>query len=72
MWEGRSREAPPYPDQQDYYRYRDYIHLNPVKHGYMPCPGDCPWSSFHRHVSMGWLDPLWPGSSPVDLPSIDD
>jgi putative transposase len=65
-WEHRIR------DERDYYRYRDYIHLNPVKHGYVPHPGDWLWSSFHRHVSMGWLDPLWPGSSPVDLPDVED
>ena len=63
-WEHRIR------DEADYFRHRDYIHLNPVKHGYVDHPGDWQWSSFHRHVEMGWLDPDWPGSSPVDLPEV--
>lgn len=65
-WERRIR------DEEDYFRYRDYIHLNPVKHGYVERPGDWPWSSFSRHVRMGWLDPDWPGPSPIDLPDVDD
>lgn len=65
-WEHRIR------DEGDYVRYRDYIHLNPVKHGYVENPGDWPWSSFHRHVEMGWLHANWPGSSPVELPPVDD
>lgn len=63
-WEHRIR------DETDWYRHRDYIHLNPVKHGYVRLPEEWPWSSFHRHVRLGWLDPKWPGSSPVDLPEI--
>ncbi|MBU0718580.1 MAG: hypothetical protein KJ749_10060, partial [Planctomycetes bacterium] len=59
-------------DEKDFLRYRDYIHLNPVKHGHIENPGDWPWSSFRRHLRMGWLDPNWPGSSPVDLPDIND
>lgn len=59
-------------DEQDNYRYRDYIHLNPVKDEYVACPGDWTWSGFRRHVRMGRLDPNWPGSSPVDLPDVDD
>ena len=33
-------------------------------------PEEWPWSSFHRHVALGWLDPHWPGSSPVDVPDV--
>ena len=65
-WEHRIR------DEQDYYRHRDYIHLNPVKHGCADRPADWPWSSIHRHIRLGWLDPLWPGSGPVDLPDINE
>lgn len=65
-WEHRIR------DEKDYFRHRDYIHLNPVRHGYVERPEDWPWSSFHRHVRMGWLDPHWPGSSPVELPAVED
>jgi len=65
-WEHRIR------DEKDYFRHRDYIHLNPVQHGYVRCPEDWPWSSFHRHVRMGWLDPKWPGSSSVELPPVEE
>ena len=61
-WEHRIR------DERDYLRHPDYIHLNPVKHGYVNAPEDWPWSSFHRHVALGWLHPDCPGSSPVDVP----
>lgn len=63
-WEHRIR------DETDWFRHRDYIHLNPVKHGLVSEPGDWPWSSFHRHVQLGWLDPNWPGASPVDIPQV--
>ena len=65
-WEHRIR------DDDDYMMHRDYIHLNPVKHGYVENSGDWLWSSFHRHVQKGWLDPNWPGTSPVDLPDIQE
>ena len=65
-WERRIR------NEEDYFRHRDYIHLNPVRHGYVARPEEWPWSSFHRHVRMGWLDPKWPGSSPVELPEIEE
>ena len=58
-WEHRIR------DEADYYRHRDYIHFNPIKHGHVENPGEWVWSSFHRHVKMGWLDPNWPGSTPI-------
>jgi putative transposase len=66
FWEHRIR------DEDDYLHHRDYIHLNPVKHGQARNPGDWPWSSFHRHVREGWLDPNWPGSSAVELPEIPE
>ena len=59
-------------DDADYDRHRDYIHLNPVKHEYVERPEDWPWSSIHRHIRMGWLDPRWPGSSAVELPDVDE
>lgn len=63
-WEHRIR------DEEDWYRLRDYIHLNPVKHGHVALPEEWPWSSFHRHVRLGWLDPHWPGSMPVKIPDV--
>ena len=34
-------------------------------------PKDWPWSSIHRHIKLGWLDPEWPGSSPPALPVVE-
>jgi len=57
-------------DERDWYMHRDYIHLNPVNAGLCREPRDWPWSSIHRHIRLGWLDPNWPGASPVDLPDV--
>ncbi|MCC5903075.1 MAG: transposase [Halomonas sp.] len=54
-------------DEQDWQRHMDYIHYNPVKHGWASTPNNWPWSSFHRYVKKGWYDQDW-GSN--DTPSI--
>jgi putative transposase len=38
-------------DVDDLRQHLDYIHYNPVKHGYARCPHAWPFSSFHRYVS---------------------
>ena len=40
-------------DEDDFEHHFDYIHWNPVKHGYVRCPRDWPHSSFHRWVERG-------------------
>lgn len=40
-------------DEDDFERHFDYIHFNPVKHGYVNCPHEWEWSSFHRWVKAG-------------------
>jgi len=42
-------------------RHFDYIHYNPVKHGYVKCPHDWPHSSFHRWVKAGVYPLHWGG-----------
>ena len=37
-------------DDEDLRRHVEYIHYNPVKHGYVAAPADWPHSSFHRFV----------------------
>jgi len=37
----------------DYQRHFDYIHFNPVKHGYVSAANDWDFSSFHRYVRDG-------------------
>src|SRR5262245_33093340 len=40
-------------NEEDLEAHCDYIHYNPVKHGYVTRPRDWPWSSFHRFVRDG-------------------
>jgi putative transposase len=45
----------------DLERHVDYIHFNPVKHGYVTRIADWPHSSFHRYVERGLLAADWGG-----------
>ena len=40
-------------DEQDYAIHMDYIHFNPVKHGYVKSVIEWPYSTFHRYVRQG-------------------
>jgi hypothetical protein len=46
-------------DQEDVNRHLDYIHYNPVKHGYMSKPLNFPFSSFREYVKRGVYMPDW-------------
>ena len=46
-------------DDDDWRRHLDYIHYNPVRHGYCESPGEWPYSSFARMVERGWYEPDW-------------
>ena len=46
-------------DEDDFENHFDYIHYNPVKHGYVQCPRDWRWSSFHRWVKAGIYPADW-------------
>jgi putative transposase len=48
-------------DDADLARHVDYIHFNPVKHGYVTRVVDWPHSSFHRYVESGELVADWGG-----------
>ena len=43
FWEHRIR------DERDFANHVQYIHHNPVKHGYVERPEDWPYSSIHRY-----------------------
>lgn len=55
--------------EEDFEAHFDYIHWNPVKHGYVRCPSDWRYSSFHRWVNQGVYPPDW-GCSAKPPPSI--
>ena len=46
-------------DERDYQRHMDYIHFNPVKHGYVQGPRDWPHSSLHRLIARGLYPADW-------------
>jgi len=46
-------------DEADFTRHVEYIHYNPVKHGYAQTPRDWPYSSFRRDVEMGIYPADW-------------
>lgn len=53
-------------DEEDFARHVDYIHANPLKHGYVKQVRDWPYSSFHKFVERGIYTLDWAGS--VDEP----
>lgn len=48
-------------DDDDYARHVDYIHYNPVKHGYASRAADWVHSSIHRYIEAGTVAPDWGG-----------
>ena len=52
-------------DQDDFSRHLDYIHFNPVKHGYAPRVQDWPYSSFRRWVKLGADPEGWAGGTRI-------
>jgi putative transposase len=48
-------------NDKDLERHVDYIHFNPVKHGYVSRTCDWPHSSFHLYVAHGLLPADWGG-----------
>ncbi len=53
-------------DENDFARHVDYIHFNPVKHGYVTRVKDWPHSSFHRMVRLGLCPEDWAGDAAGD------
>jgi REP-associated tyrosine transposase len=46
-------------DDIDFERHINYIHFNPVKHGYVSRPIDWRYSSIHRFINAGIIDCHW-------------
>ena len=53
FWEHQIR------DEEDLNRHIDYIHFNPVKHGWVLRARDWPYSSLHRYTLEGKLPLDW-------------
>ena len=58
LWQGRFWEHT-IRDENDFARYVDYIHYNPVKHGLVNRVEDWPYSTFHRYVKAGMYPADW-------------
>ncbi|MCL2830273.1 MAG: transposase [Betaproteobacteria bacterium] len=46
-------------DEDDLQRHMDYVHINPVKHGYVERASEWPYSSIHRYIRQGWMSRDW-------------
>jgi putative transposase len=54
-------------DDRDLSNHIDYIHFNPVKHGYAKRAADWPHSSFHRFVKEGALALDWAAPPSLEI-----
>jgi putative transposase len=53
-------------DERDYAAHMDYLHYNPVKHGYVDRVMDWPYSTFRHHVIQGLYPEHW-AVSDIDI-----
>lgn len=70
VWQRRYNEHVVRDDEDLEARF-DYIHFNPVKHGYVAHPAQWPWSSFHRYVQAKHYPAHWGSIAPPDLEGMD-
>jgi len=54
-------------DEQDLARHINYIHWNPVKHGWVERVGDWPYSSFHGYVRKSVYPADWTSDSDYEF-----
>ena len=65
FWEHRIR------DEKDFCQHVDYIHWNPLKHGYVQRVADWPHSTFHRYVAQGVYPVDWAGVGHAELTELE-
>lgn len=58
-------------DQEDLEEHLDYIHYNPIKHGYVKYAADWPYSSFNRYVKEGIYEIDWTGGDEGRIQKLD-
>jgi len=54
-------------NEQDYQNHIDYIHYNPVKHGYVNQASAWPYSSLQQYIKNGLIPENW-GASGIKIP----
>ncbi|MBN2107131.1 MAG: transposase [Deltaproteobacteria bacterium] len=65
FWEHRIR------DDRDWRTHMDYIHYNPVKHGYAGSPAEWPYGSFKQCIERGLYEPNWGANGMVEIEDIE-
>lgn len=68
VWQARFMEHT-IRNEDDLIHHADYIHFNPVRHGWAQCPGDWPYSSFRRYVQSGVYPAEWGCSQRLPTPT---
>ena len=58
-------------NEKDFERHMDYIHYNPVKHGYTTSPALWPYTSFHMYVNEGIYPAYWGETEPAGMCEMD-
>jgi putative transposase len=58
-------------DDLDFQRHLDYLHWNPVKHGYVKSLEDWPYSTFHRLVTKRLYPPDWGGTIEEEMAKVN-
>lgn len=53
FWEHQIR------DESDFAKHVDYVHYNPVRHGYAEAAAAWPYSTVHRYIERGLLPSDW-------------
>lgn len=51
-------------DEADFAAHVRYCWINPVKHGFVARAVDWPYSSIHRDIRLGQVEPEWSGAVP--------
>jgi len=58
-------------DERDFGQHLDYIHYNPVKHGYVVKPEEYCDTSYSEYVRRGWYEIGWGHSEPKGLTGVE-
>ena len=58
-------------DEADFRAHMDYVHINPLKHGWVKRVNEWPHSTFHRLVEQGIYPPDWAGGGEDGLEYVD-
>lgn len=57
-------------DEADFLAHMDYVHINPLKHGYVQRVVDWPYSTFHRYLAQNRYPVDW--CAPINDLTYDD